>query len=174
MNIIKMPLALFVTTVICALLISTVHAYTQPILEQNQELKLQTSFKEMYGSNVSSIDTLSQNNTSDNLAVYQVTKLDNTKETVFEMKETGKNGPLQVLIAYDEDNNISKVHYLEMTETPGIGAKIGEESYIKTLIGTNASNPEVDGVSGATISSTAIKLAIKNSSELLLGGNYHE
>ncbi|MFV0246887.1 MAG: FMN-binding protein [Mycoplasmatales bacterium] len=174
MNIIKMPITLVITTVISAFLIASVYSITQPVLEQKQADKLESSFREMYGTNIKSIDLISENNTPDNTAVYQVTKLDDTKEIIFQMQEVGKNGPLKVLLGYDSNNNLSKVQYLEMTETPGIGAKIAEDSYVNTLIGINASDPQVDGISGASISSTAIRTAIENSSELLIGGNYHE
>lgn len=171
---IKIPLALFVATAISATLITTMHNISEPILEDRTKENLDNTFKQMYGSNLGSYQVLETDVASDTPSVYQVELSNGSTETVFEMVETGKNGPIKMLISYDQENTISNLNYLEISETPGIGMKVSEEGFVNAIIGQKSDNPTVDGISGATISSTAVKVAVENSSKLMQTGGYNE
>lgn len=103
----------------------------------------------------------------------------------------GYGGPIRVLYGYDpEEERITGLTVLESQETPGLGDRIGEEPFLDQF--TDLQTPldadedalkhpitfvksgektepwQVEGISGATISSKAVIRAIrKNSREML-------
>ncbi len=173
-NYIKIPLTLFIATTLSAIIITTMHQVSVPILEARTKEILNNAFDEIYAENLDEYTLIEEEISEEVLAVYTVTLNDNTKETVFEMVETGRNGPIKMLISYNMNGDITNINYLESTETPGIGTKILDESFIGTIIGQNSSSPEIDTIAGATISSNAVKLAVETSSELIEKGEYNE
>lgn len=72
--------------------------------------------------------------------------------------------PVTWEIIFESDaKTIREVKIVSHGETPGYGANMEESSYLeqfKGMSGTNSS--EIDGVSGATITSNAIRLLIDN------------
>ena len=68
----------------------------------------------------------------------------------------GIDGPIVVEVTADE-NTIYAVNILQQNETPGIGS-VAVEQLPGAIV--EANTIEVDGVSGATVSSTAIKAAV--------------
>ena len=78
-------------------------------------------------------------------------------------KSTGEYMELNRLDVYKRQG----VKMLEHQETPGFGAKLAEDSYGAGYVGKTASDyTEVDGVSGATITSKAYKKALGTAFEL--------
>ena len=79
----------------------------------------------------------------------------------------GYGGAVKLMVGFDADGNITGVKMIEHQETPGFGAKLAEDSYGAGYVGKNASNyTEVDGISGASITSKAYKKALGTAFEL--------
>lgn len=79
----------------------------------------------------------------------------------------GYDGPINLMVGFDAEGTITGVKMLEHSETPGFGAKLAEDSYGAGYVGKTASDyTEVDGISGATITSTAYKKALGTAFEL--------
>ena len=79
----------------------------------------------------------------------------------------GYGGPVNLMVGFDANGTITGVKMLEHQETPGFGAKLAEDSYGAGYVGKTASDyTEVDGVSGATITSKAYKKALGTAFEL--------
>lgn len=86
--------------------------------------------------------------------------------------ETGKgyNGDIRLLVAFTPDGEILSVRVVGHGETPGIGDKIDIEvsPWIHQFNGTNRSNTnwalapagDIDGITGATITSRAVTDAV--------------
>ncbi len=85
---------------------------------------------------------------------------------------SGYGGYIRIIVGIDPKGVIKDVRILEHQETPGLGAKISEVSFLKQFIGKNAGTiavkKDVDAITGATISSMAVTGAInKTVSEFL-------
>ena len=79
----------------------------------------------------------------------------------------GYGGPVNLMVGFDENGTITGVKMLEHQETPGFGAKLAEDSYGAGYVGKTASDyTEVDGISGASITSKAYKKALGTAFEL--------
>ncbi|MBQ6321877.1 MAG: FMN-binding protein, partial [Lachnospiraceae bacterium] len=70
----------------------------------------------------------------------------------------GMDGPVTVTATFSE-SSITKVEVDVSGETPGIGAEIGD-TVVEQIMA--AQNGEIEGVSGATVSSTAVKTALED------------
>lgn len=96
--------------------------------------------------------------------------------------DDGYGGKIKISLGYDTKNKkITKIKVLEASETAGLGAKIAEDSFSgqfmgfsakeATLVKSNKSaDNEIQAISGATISSTAVT-NIVNMVLAVLGGN---
>ena len=74
----------------------------------------------------------------------------------YEVEAQGFGGAIKTVVTFDE-NNIKSVEVLENIETPGIGSTAIEEMP-KAFVEANSA--EVDSISGATITSLALKEAV--------------
>ena len=85
--------------------------------------------------------------------------------SVVQVTVKGYGGPVQVKVAVLKDGSIAGVEIggKDFSETPGVGARVQEESFWSQFIGKTGPfklKDNVDAVSGATISSTAVVKAV--------------
>lgn len=95
--------------------------------------------------------------------------------TVVEASSKGYGGPVNLLVAIDNDGKVIDVAVVSHLETPGLGAKIEEKKFIEQFKGKNASQMTmkkdsgnkdgIDAIAAATISSRAVTKAVKDSFE---------
>ena len=83
---------------------------------------------------------------------------------IFKKVNPGYGGDVTVNIGIDTKGNITGVKPIELAETPGIGMKVENDDFLQQFIGkkeevyisnNNSGNHEVEGISGATISTSA-------------------
>ena len=81
----------------------------------------------------------------------------------------GYGGKIKIVSGFDIDGNLTGMVYPEMlSETPGVGMKVTDEKFMDTFVGKNATNiTEVDTISSATISSTAVKNSMIYAAEIV-------
>lgn len=73
----------------------------------------------------------------------------------------GYGGTVMVMCGLDGQGALTKVKITEHTETPGLGSKVADSAYTDLYSGADISSyTQIDGVSGATITSKALKAAI--------------
>ena len=84
--------------------------------------------------------------------------------------ENGYSGLIELMVGVDENGAIRNIEVVSHLETPGLGSKIKDAAFIDQYIGKTAENfdlrvkndgGEVDGISGATISTRAFSEAVK-------------
>ncbi|MGI5959076.1 MAG: FMN-binding protein [Massiliimalia sp.] len=69
----------------------------------------------------------------------------------------GKSKPIEALVGFDQDGTIVNVMIVSCQETPGLGTKIEDAEYLKGYQGVSGSADGVDTITGATISSKALR-----------------
>ncbi len=81
---------------------------------------------------------------------------------IVECSSKGYGGPLHLIVGFDKSANIKGVRFATIpSETPGLGMKVTEDSYLEKWVNVNHNTvSEVDAISGATKSSNAFKEAI--------------
>lgn len=80
----------------------------------------------------------------------------------------GYSGKISVFVGIDPDYSIEGMEVLSHTETPGLGNKITEEPFTEQFLGLDADEialsrdgGKIDAITGATISSRAVTLAVQ-------------
>ncbi len=93
---------------------------------------------------------------------------DNIIGYAFEAQGSGYGGTIEMLVTLKDFETLNGIAIISHMETPGLGAKITESSFtdqFKNLaiedIALRSDNGQVDAISGATISSSAVVDAIK-------------
>ena len=81
---------------------------------------------------------------------------------VFKAYADGYASDIETLVGLLKDDTITAIKVLSQNETPGLGTQVSEESFLKqfnhkSIAGLN----EVQAITGATISSTAVIDAVK-------------
>jgi len=88
---------------------------------------------------------------------------------VFVVTGVGYGGPIDLMLGLTPEGTITGIQVLKHSETPGLGAKITEEKFLKQFPSKNIQNTkwslkksggDIDQISGATISPTAVVTAI--------------
>jgi electron transport complex protein RnfG len=95
---------------------------------------------------------------------------------VFTAEGEGFEGPLRLLVSLDPDSGrLLSVQVVSQTETPGIGDQVTEEGFLKQFRGKPVHEAfevgaDVQGISGATVSSRAVAAGLKEAAQAVLAG----
>lgn len=91
--------------------------------------------------------------------VDNVYKSKNGSGFVITTTDKGYGGKISVMTGFSEEGVIKAVILLEQKETPGLGTKVGEETFVSQFVGAE-NVAAIDTISGATISSNAMIRAV--------------
>ena len=170
----KVKMVLFVLvlgTILSSALIS-VNTFTTPLIERNQAIKLQKTILSAFDYSYT-LENLEETYNKNITVIGEGESLYYQAENgllAFPYKGKGFQGEITGVIAMESDiKTISGLAILSQVETPGLGSRIGEEAFlgqfpgqkfnpqlIYTSAGSADSENEIDGISGATLSSKAI------------------
>lgn len=88
---------------------------------------------------------------------------------IFEVKSMGYGGYIYLKVGIDSEMKIKDIKVIQHNETPGLGAKITQKSFLdqfkgktKEKIASKSEGGEIDTITGATISSKAVINGIRN------------
>jgi Na+-translocating ferredoxin:NAD+ oxidoreductase subunit G len=170
-NIIKYTIVLTCVASISAGIVTFASEVTTPILEQRAQDALDFAMNVTLAQNYDNIESYEEidsklNGTGVN-NLYKVSLTGGKSIYVYNIANTGKNGLIKFLLAYDEQGTVDSIIYISHGETPGRGDKVTKEPFLSQIIGQNMNNVEIDTISGATISSKAVKNGVVVSSQNL-------
>lgn len=188
-SIIKDSLILFAITLVLGLALSGTKVATQDAIDKAANEKKERVFKEVCqiseeeaagvtyeditGNCASVQDTFSdfESKKGPNLlidkkgadAVYKVNDQNGTRGYIAQVTSKGFGGALKLIVGFDTDGKVTGVKYAETpSETPGVGMKTMQSFFLERWIGKDKSDvASVDTISGATVSSTAFKDAVR-------------
>jgi Na+-transporting NADH:ubiquinone oxidoreductase subunit C len=158
-----------------------IRRYTLPRIERYQETKLKTTILEAAGISydAGNVDEVFQKHITrvgrDTYEYY----LGPNNRYVFEFRGRGLWGMIEGVIVLDQDTETLKaVRIVSQEETPGLGARISEASFLNQFAEKRISpqlnlvlrrkateSDEVDAISGATLSSEALVRIINESAD---------
>ena len=152
---IKLLLFLGIISGLSGIAIGSLNDVLEPIIEENDHKVLLENINEIFPD--CDFETLDYKNS----IVKSVYKVEG-KGYVIETTATGYNNntAIDILIGFDFDGTIIAVKTLTQQETNGYGSKCFEESNIEKNYLNKKIDEDVDGVSGATLTSNAMKKMI--------------
>ncbi len=152
------PAVVLVTIcLVSGLLLGTVHMVTEPVALANAEAKAQQTYAALVPE-ASSFEPLECDVAGCTAALVARDQAGATLAHVIVAQSKGYGGQVPIAVAFGPDGAVLAITTMANEETPGLGTKIANESYIGQYVGLGASHLEagdVDLISGATISSKA-------------------
>ncbi|MGB9683176.1 MAG: FMN-binding protein [bacterium] len=90
---------------------------------------------------------------------------------VITLSVKGYGGPIDMVVGADTDGRITGVRIISHNETPGLGERATKESFLSQFIGKDQEElNKTKLITGATISSKAIRNGIKEALGIILEG----
>lgn len=181
-DILKLGGILLLFTAIAGAALSMVNVITKPRIEYQKQLftklALQTALPTADSEFIEEVKENEQ-------VIYYIGYSNAEKRSIagyaFLAKEPGYSSVIETMVGVDTTGKIIGLKIIAQTETPGLGTKIEEIKYgeksswfqdqflMRTAVGlaVNKDGGEIKSITGATISSRAVTVSIKNGLETL-------
>ena len=158
----KMIITLVIISMISGLVLAVTYSNLHPKILANEEAKLIGSLKMLFPES-SDFDEITVN---DKL-YYKAMKDNEILGVAGSFSYLGFNSDITFVAGVDTSCEIAGVEILSHTETPGLGARVADETCILQFKGKSVDDPfvigeDVDGITGATVTSCAINDGIKD------------
>lgn len=157
-----LPVVVLLTIcMVAGALLGLVHSVTSPIAEANAQQKAQ----ETYALLVPEADSFEPVPCEVEGCTAALEARDASGAVIAHVivaQSKGYGGQVPIAVAFGSDGTVSSITTMSNEETPGLGTKVADESYIGQYVGmaaAPASQGDVDLISGATISSKAVLAA---------------
>ncbi len=161
------PRLVIILTAICvivALLLGVVNAVTAEKIANNaakaKEIAILAIFKD--GNRAELYDTV------DDKEIYLVYRDEGLVGYCVFLTVTGFGGDVDMTVGINGELSTCGVKIVNMSETPGVGTKVKTPDFLELFDGLSHEDPigDVDAISGATISSTAVMDGVKAAHEI--------
>ncbi len=149
---------LLIITMCIAGLLALVNEVTKDTIAENERAEINAAIKELFPAIKSpktkelsvklsddTFNSLSEVKDGEELAGYYA-----------RVSPKGFKGAVVMLVGITEDGKICGIRIVSSGETPGIGDKIEQKSFLNKFKGQNKASLKVDTISGATYSSRAV------------------
>ena len=156
----KSVIVLTLVCVIAAALLGVTYSFTYDKINNQLDATLKETLKQVFleADNFEQIENNSYSALKDNEIIGKVLLVESQ----------GYSSIIKMLVGIDSHNKITELRVLEQMETPGLGANI-EKSYFyeqfnglkQDDMGLKSEGGEIDGITGATISSRAVIAGVK-------------
>lgn len=162
LNFLKPALPLTVICVVIALLLAVVNAVTADKITENALIEKENAIKNIFTEcqTFESADaSLFENSVSDAGKVFDADG--NIIGYYADVAPIGFKGEIVLIVGTDTNGRVISAALLSASETPGVGTKATDETYLSKFSGLKLADvPEVDTITGATISSRAVRQGI--------------
>ncbi len=160
----KMVIVLVIVSLLSATSLSIVYEKTKPIIDENKEDALKKSLTEV----MPTADRFEESNEVEEIIsekgegikkVFDAYDENNEKMGMVLLIDTmGFQGTIRILAGVDNSKKITGIKILEHLETPGLGERITENEFLEQFVNKpiTLQGNDIDAITGATISSTAV------------------
>ena len=158
--------------VIIAAALAFTNSVTSSVIEEREKREQDAARMEL----LSEGDSFTQV-TLDEAQLKDMYAADNGAGYVVQTTASGYGGPITVMTGVRSDGTVEKVRVMSSSETPGVGKKTEDESFLNQFAGKSGTlsiGSSVTAVSGATVSSRAMVEAVNSALaavELVKGGS---
>ena len=174
-SLIKDALVLFVITFVLGILLSVVKTLTDIPIRLGEERAKRSAYTQVcpeYDNSEEVIENIKDINFSKtNITSALIAKNANGENVgyIIQASTKGYGGDIDLIIGFDNDKKVVGIAFpTSLSETPGLGMRVTEEPFKSSFNGKSESDlPNVDTLTGATISSSAVKNAIIDAARVL-------
>ncbi len=159
---VKLAVRLMAFAMVAALLLAVVNAFTAGRIERNTREKINAARREVIGDYVFEEADADISGAKYITGVYRAKDGEECAGYVYELESRGYGGTIYLCLGIDSSGAVTGVKVSSHVETKGLGTE-AEGKFMADFNGMNASAGaalQVDGISGATISSNAVINAV--------------
>lgn len=165
---------LAIVGIICSGLVASVYALTQPIIEGREQDEKETTIRNVFPTMTWFEESQVASKYETIQVIYNVYNQEHTCiGVVYELVTKGYGGDIQLLVAYDgKTKELINLRYMgTFSETPGFGSQVKEEKFLSQILNQSVEQMEIETLSGATITSLAVKKAIEEANHHFMSQN---
>ncbi len=154
----QIALRLLVICVLCALLLTGVHALTAPRIQAGTQAKILAGVQSLFPAS----DLAEEMEVPTSVSVtgmYRAVSQETVLGYCVLVTGSGYGSDLQLMVGYDPQGELSGIRVISHNETKGIGDKALTEGYLSQYQGATGEltlGTEIDGVGGATLTSQGV------------------
>lgn len=163
---VKPVAVLVITCVVWGALLGLIHSATEKKIEEAERAELYRTLSQIFPG-----AQFSEEN-----GRYTCTENGVVVGYALLVEERGYGGKMRVVVGASPGGTVVGVRVVSQSETPGLGARVTEEAFLGQFAGKGLEGValkkdggEIEGVTGATISSRAVVRAVRSALENLLG-----
>jgi Na+-translocating ferredoxin:NAD+ oxidoreductase subunit G len=166
---------LFSVCLVFTFLLAYTNKITEPRIEELAAANAEAARKDLL-SDAKSFDAGAAELDGESFEYYKGLDADGkTTGYVFTTVSTGYGGDIKVMTGVDVNGAVKKINILELNETPGLGMNAKDDSFINLFTGksgvisvvkTKAGENEIQAMTGATITSSAVTSAVNKALKL--------
>lgn len=138
---------------------------TNIVTQERIEVAKREAIKEMLGALFPEMEDFAYDEES---GLYTVLMGSEPLGQAFMAEGAGYGGTIAILVGLEQDHSVRGIQIISHQETPGLGAKISEPSFLEQFKGINLNEialardgGKIDAITGATISSSAVVKGVK-------------
>ena len=165
-NIIRPAIVLLVVCTAAALLLSVVNELTAARIAENQAAAENQAVRDLFGDG---IETKELDGIPDYVKkIALVTRNGETLGWSVSVSPNGFGGNIDMVVGISADRKIIGVSITALSETPGLGSRVAEQSYLDGYAGLSGMirlGEGIDAISGATISSRSVLAGVNRALE---------
>jgi len=169
----RIALTLTLISSLIAGVVALVNQVTYEKIEENLEADRREAIVAIFASESATYESLGT--VPDSVeSVYIVKDGDAALGYCVNLNAGGFGGDINMMVGVGRDGRIIGVSIVSMSETPGLGTKVNDKNYLSQYIGQGsdlAFGTEVDGISGATVSSKAVLAGVNEALDTLIKMN---
>lgn len=168
-DIIKMGIILLLITSVAGMVLGVTNSFTEGVIAERALEEVLESIESLIADAdeyeiVEDDDVLERDRIRE---VYVGYKSDSVAGFAVKSFGQGYGGEVEVMVGITGDGIISGVQVMNQSETPGLGDKIVEESFLENYRGKETSQEvAIDTIGGATVSSVAVNNAVEEAANL--------
>jgi electron transport complex protein RnfG len=158
---IRLGAILMIMCMVAAGLLAFTNAKTEPIIAANEQKQLEQALKEL----LPEAETFEPDEGEDK-SFYLGRQGDTDVGVVAVFSQKGFGGLMKLALGVDMEGEVTGFKILQHAETPGLGARIADQEFVCQFVGKKTNDAfilgeDIEGISGATISSESVTDCIK-------------
>lgn len=159
---------LFLICSITALIVAAVYGVTNEKIAQNELETMNDSIKEIFGDDISTEKLKYNGKNTDIAAIYEVKEENSIIGYAVHAKPMGFKDSIEMMVGVTPDGICKSVRIISLSETPGLGSKVSEDSFTSGFEGATGVleiKKDITPVAGATVSSKAVTKGVNSALE---------
>lgn len=157
----KLGITLMIVCAVAGFGLAVVHAKTNPVIQQRAEDDLLAAAKAA----IPGADEI-VTETQDGQTYWIGRRGGEVVGGAMQVSSPGFREPIVMMVGFDTEGKVSSVAIISISDTPGIGSRVNNQEFLARFVGVENPN-KVDGIAGATVSSSGVKGGVSKAVEFL-------